>query len=301
MNTRHFTPHWPILVGMASVLATTAHAQDQTGRVTSGDLGIYYEVHGDLEADATPFLVLHGGMGSIDGDFGDLLPILADQAPVIGIEQQGHGHTGGRDAPVSLSSMRTDTIAVLDALDVDRVHVIGFSMGGMLAIELGVATPDRIETLTAVSVSQNLDGMHPAIGEMNRNPDSAPSPEALELIPTEEDFAEMQAAFADNPDGPEQFQRTFRKLQSFMVSGWGWSDAELASIKAPTLIVLGDTDFMSVNHAARIAGLVGAQFAVLPDTTHLSIMRRADWLAPLIANRIATANERPHTKPIEGK
>jgi pimeloyl-ACP methyl ester carboxylesterase len=291
MSTRPLTLHRTILAGMASVFATTAHAQDQTGRTTSGDLDIYYEVHGDLGTDTTPFLVLHGGMGSIASDFGDLLPILADQAPVIGIEQQGHGHTGGRDAPVSLSSMRADTLAVLDALEVVRVHAVGFSMGGMLALELGVSAPGRLETLTAISVSQNVDGMHPAIVEMNRNPDSAPSPEALELIPTDEDFAEMQAAFADNPDGPDQFQRTFRQLQSFMVSGWGWSDEELGSIDVPTLILLGDTDFMSVEHAGRMAELVDAQLAVLPDTTHLSIMKRADWLAPLIANRIATANE----------
>ncbi len=290
-NTRHLTLHRFFLAGMTWLFATTAHAQDQTGHATSGDLEIYYEVHGDLAADATPFLVLHRGMGSIASDFGDLLPILADWAPVIGIEQQGHGHTGGRDAPVSLASMRADTLDVLDALEVERVHVVGFSMGGMLALELGVAAPDRIETLTAISVSQNLGGMHPAIAEMNRNPDSAPSPEALELIPTEEDFAEMQAAFADNPDGHEQFQRTFRQLQSFMVSGWGWSDEELASIDIPTLIVLGDTDFMRVDHAARMAELVGAQLSVLPDTTHLSIMSRADWLAPLIENRIATAEE----------
>ena len=230
-------------------------------------------------------------MGSIDGDFGNLLPILSAQAPVIGIEQQGHGRTGGRDAPVSLASMRADTLAVLDALEVDQVHAVGFSMGGMLALELGVNAPDRIETLTAISVSQNLDRMHPAIAEVDRNPESAPSAEALDLIPTEEDFAEMQAAVAANPDGPGQFQRTFGQLQAFMTSGWGWSDEDLASIEAPSLIVLGDSDFMPVDHAARMADVIGAQLAVLPDTTHVSIMRRAEWLAPLIANRIATATE----------
>lgn len=291
MNAQHLTLRRTALVGVASLFAATAQAQDRADHARSADLNIYYEVHGDLRTDATPFLVLHGGMGSIEGDFGDLLPILAEQAPVIGIEQQGHGRTGGRDAPVSLLSMRADTIAVLDALEVNRVHVVGFSMGGMLAIELGVTATDRIATLTAISVSQNVDGMHPAIAEMNRNPDRAPPPEALELIPTEEDFARMQAIFADNPDGPEQFQRTFRQLQSFMVSGWGWSDDALASIEAPALIVLGDTDFMSVSHAARMAEMTGAQLAVLPDTTHLSIMRRADWLAPLIANRIATVGK----------
>ncbi|SFH47207.1 Pimeloyl-ACP methyl ester carboxylesterase [Palleronia marisminoris] len=278
-------------IALCGVLALPTSAQETGARAMSGDLDIYYEVHGDLGSGDVPFLVLHGGMGSIHGDFGDLLPILAKQRPVIGVEQQGHGRTGGRATPVSLEAMRADTLAVLDALEVERVHVVGFSMGGMLALDLGVAAPDRLETLTAISVSQNVDGMHPAIAEMNRNPGSPPSPEVLELMPTEEDFGKIQAGFAANPDGPEQFQRTFAQLQAFMVSDWGWTDEELASIEVPSLIVLGDADFTTVDHAAHMSKLIGAQLAVLPDTTHLSIMRRARWLAPLIENRIATAGD----------
>ncbi|SEO36894.1 Pimeloyl-ACP methyl ester carboxylesterase [Salinihabitans flavidus] len=282
-------------LALCGVMALPVSAQDTAGRAVSGDLDIYYEVHGDLGSGLVPFLVLHGGMGTIAGDFGELLPVLAAQRTVIGVEQQGHGHTGGRDTPVSLEAMRNDTLAVLDTLEVDRVHVVGFSMGGMLGVEMGVAAPDRVATLTAISVSQNLDGMHPAIAEVNRNPEAAPTPEALELMPSEEDFARMQAGFVENPDGPEQFQRTFAQLQTFMVSDWGWSDEDLASVETPSLIILGDSDFMSVDHAARMAGLVGAQLAVLPDTTHLSIMRRPDWLAPLIENRITTADEGSRT------
>ncbi len=278
--------HAAVLCGM---MAPPVAAQETEGRAMSGDLGVYYQVHGDLGSGVTPFLVLHGGMGSIEGDFGALLPVLAERHPVIGVEQQGHGRTGGRNAPVSMAGMRADTLAVLDALDVDRVHVVGFSMGGMLALELGVAAPERLITLTAISASQNLDGMHPAIAEMNRNPGATPSAEALELLPSEADFARMQAGFAENPDGPEQFQRTFSQLQTFMVSGWGWSDEDLASITVPTLFILGDSDFTPVDHAARMANLTGAQLAVLPDTTHLSIMNRPGWLAPLIEHRITSA------------
>lgn len=274
---------------LGCMMAPSAVAHETEGRVMSGDLGVYYQVHGDLGSGVTPILVLHGGMGSIDGDYGALLPVLADRYPVIGVEQQGHGRTGGRDAPVSMADMRADTLAVLDALDVDRVHAVGFSMGGMLAMELGVAAPERLATLTAISVSQNLDGMHPAIAEVNRNPGATLSAEALELMPREEDFARMQAGFAENPDGPEQFQRTLAQLQAFMVSGWGWSDEELAAIDVPSLIILGDSDFTPVNHAARMAELSGANLAVLPDTTHLSIMNRPGWLAPLIEHRITTA------------
>lgn len=257
----------------------------------SGGLGVYYEVHGDLGSGVTPFLVLHGGMGTIKGDFGKLLPVLVEQRPVIGIEQQGHGHTGGRDRQVTLEVMRNDTLAVLDALEVERVHVVGFSMGGMLAMELGVTAPDRLATLTAISVSQNHASMHPAIVEMNLNPGAAPSPEALDLMPTQEDFAGMQAAYADNPGGPGQFERTMQQLLRFIVSDWGWSDDELEAIGVPTLLLLGDTDFTPVDHAAQMAQTIGAQLGVLPDTTHMSIMSRPEWLGQMIVNRIETAQD----------
>ena len=162
-------------------------------------------------------------------------------------------------------------------------------MGGMLALDLGVFAPERLATLTAISASQNLDGMHPAIAEMNRNPQATPLPEALELVPSEEDFARMRVGFAHNPDGPEQFQRTFAQLQAFIVTDWGWSDEELATLAVPTLLALGDTDFIPVDHAAHMAALIGAQLAVLPDTTHLSIMSRPDWLLLLIEHRINTS------------
>ncbi|MGO2243271.1 MAG: alpha/beta fold hydrolase [Halomonas sp.] len=265
------------------VLPFTAMAET----VEMNGLDVYYEVHGDLASGETPVLLLHGGMGNFHSDFSNLLPPLAEQYPVIGIDQQGHGRTGGRDAAITLQSMREDTLAVLNALDVEQVHVIGFSMGGMLALELGVHTPERLATLTAISASQNIDGMRPEITELNRTPGAEPSPEALELLPTEEDFAKMQAGFANNPDGPEQFELTFTAMQTFMNSGWGWSNAELGRIMTPTLLVLGDTDFSPVEHLAAMADMIpDAQLAILPDTTHLTITQRADWLVPMVEARI---------------
>lgn len=283
-----------LTTGLAFVHPT--HAQDtpdmRPDRVTVGGLDIHYEVHGELSPGETPILLLHGGMGSIQTDFASLLPALAENHVVIGVDQQGHGRTGGREDEITLNAMREDTLAVLDALDVERVHVVGFSMGGMLALELGVHAPKRIATLTAISATQNLEGMHPDIVAMNRDPSHQPAPEIAALFPTEEDFAEMQAGFADNPSGPEQFERTFGQMNAFITSDWGWSDAELASIAAPTLLALGDTDFAPVEHVASMAALIqDAQLAVLPDTTHLTILRRPEWLVPMIENRISSASE----------
>lgn len=281
-----------LLAGLAFVqwtYAQNAPAQ-RSDRVTVDGLAIHYEVHGALSPRETPILLLHGGMGSIQTDFAALLPALAENHVVIGVDQQGHGRTGGREAAITLKTMREDTLAVLDALNVDRVHVVGFSMGGMLALELGVHAPERIATLTAISATQNLEGMHPDIVAMNRDPSHKPAPEIAALMPTEQDFAEMQAGFADNPSGPDQFERTFSQMSTFITSDWGWSDEELASITAPTLLALGDTDFAPVEHAAGMAKLIrDAQLAVLPDTTHLTITRRPEWLVPMIEQRILSS------------
>lgn len=273
-------------------LSVSGEETDMGNRATSNGLDIYYEVHGELGPDTTPVLLLHGGMGSVSADFAALLPALARNHTVIGIEQQGHGHTAGRDAPITLASMRADTLAVLDALEVEKVHVVGFSMGGMLALELGVHAPERLATLTALSVSQNIEGMHPEIVAMNRDPSHVPSPEIAALLPTEEDFATMQEGFADNAGGPEQFEKTFAAMNQFITSDWGWSDEEIAGISTPALLVVGDTDFIPVAHTASIAErMPNAQFAALPDTLHTTITSRSDWLVPMIENRIATASD----------
>lgn len=263
----------------------------RVGYVDVLGLDVHYQVHGELSAGEPPFLVLHGGMGSIAADFGELLPALARTRAVVGIEQQGHGRTGDRAAPITLASMRADTIAVLDALGIEQVHVVGFSIGGMLALDLGVHAPERVATLTALSVSQNQQGMHPGIVQMNRDPAQPPPPEVTALLPTPEDFAAMQEGFADNPSGPGQFERTMQALLGFMNSGWGWSDDELASIRAPVLLAVGDHDFMPVEHVASMATRIPrSQLAVLPDTTHGTITRRPGWLVPMIENRVVPAS-----------
>lgn len=279
-------------LGIAAATLSFGPALAEERTVTVDGLDIRYEIHGDLASGEAPILLLHGGMLSA-AHFSELIPIMVENRPVIAIDQQGHGRTGDRDAPITLASMRADTLGVLDALDIETAHVVGFSMGGMLGLELAVNAPDRVATLSALSASQNIEGMLPQILEMNRDPNAQPSPEVAELMPSEEDFAQMQAGFADNPGGPEQFGRTMEKLNALMTSGWGWSDAELEGIAAPTLIAIGDRDFILPEHAARMAELIpDAQLAILPDTTHMTMLERDDWLAPMIEHRIATGGKR---------
>lgn len=277
----------PTLAALATIFGSAALAGGAYVAVDGHE--VYHEVHGDLASGGTPVLVLHGGMMSIDTAFADLIPVLAQERPVIGIDQQGHGRTGDREGAITLATMREDTLGVLDHLGVERAHVVGFSMGGMLGLDLAVNAPERVASLVAISASNGTAGMVPEIRAMNEDPTAEPSPEALALMPTEADFAEMQAAVAENPSGPAVFETTMAKLHALITSDWGWSEEELAAIGAPVLLLLGDTDFVIPQHAAEMAETIpGAGLAILPDTTHMTILARPE-LPDLIAAQIDKA------------
>lgn len=290
---RHLAISW-LAFGLA-VLALAAPVRADLTTVDGHE--IYYETHGDPVSGRTPVLLLHGGMNTIDMNFSDFIPRLAEERLVIAVEQQGHGHTADRDAPVTLSSMRRDTLGVLDHLEVEKAHVVGFSMGGMLGLELAVNAPDRVASLSALSASANEKGMLPEIVQMNRDPDFQPSPEVAEILPTQEDFEAMQAGFADNPSGAENFQVMMGKLGRLITSGWGWSDSQLAGIDAPVLIAIGDRDFILPDHAVHLSQTIpGARLAILPNTTHMTITKQTELILPMIEDLIVSAEPDPTGK-----
>lgn len=285
-------PNVPVRVALASAALLAVGGAARAETATVDDHQVYYELHGDLGAGTAPVLLLHGGMMTIDLTFSELIPRLSESRPVIAVEQQGHGHTGDREGPITLESMRADTLRVLDHLGVSGAHVVGFSMGGMLGLELAVKAPERVASLTALSASANLEGMLPEIRAMNADPGFVPSPEVAALMPSEADFAAMQAAFADNPSGPEAFGTVMAKLGQLITGEWGWSDAELGGIQAPVLLALGDRDFVLPEHAVEMAATIPeAWLAILPDTTHMTIMTRTDLILPMIEARIASAEQ----------
>lgn len=286
MSREKFQLRQLLLAAPFALLPAASHADT----VEVNGLDIWYETRGDVTAE-TPFLLLHGGVTTAEMSFGALRPHLVENRPVITIEQQAHGHTGDRDAPITLASMRTDTLGVLDALGVEKVHVVGYSLGGMLGLDLAVNAPDRLASLTAISASADSAGMHPAIVAMNENPGMAPPPDVVDLLPTEEDFAEMQKGYADNPDGPETMDAAMAKLHALLTGDWGFSDEQLAAIDLPVLLVIGDRDFVLPEAAVEMAETIpDAQLAILPGTTHMATRLRADWLASMIEERTARSD-----------
>ncbi|MFY1832112.1 alpha/beta fold hydrolase [Myxococcus fulvus] len=264
----------------------------QGGYATVDDLKVYFEVHGGpLEGGKTPLVLLHGGMLAIETAFSkDLLPRFARSRPVIAMEMQGHGHTGDRPGPIQLERMVKDVAGVLAHLGVKRAHLLGHSLGGMIATGVCIHHPEVVASATLLSVTYTLEGMQPELVKMQRDPTHVPSPELIPLLPTEADFVSWKANFDKyNPD-PSSFESVLARLNTLLTEWKGWSTAQLNGIRAPVLLALGDNDFTRLEHAAEMYRLIpGSKLAVLPDTTHMNIIERGAWLEPMVQELISRA------------
>jgi pimeloyl-ACP methyl ester carboxylesterase len=290
------------LLGVGALLGASAASgaqepslQAATSAAVSGyapvdGLRVYYEIHGGtLEPGTAPFVLLHGGMMTIETAFADdLLPRLARLRPVIAIEQQGHGHTADRDAPADLGRMVEDTAGVLAHLGVRQANLVGHSMGGMIATGVAIRHPEVVRSVCAISAGYQLEGFLPELVVMQRDTKHQPSAELIPLLPTEADFAAWRAAYDRSAPDPAAFDRVLAKLNRMLAEWKGWTPDELRAIRAPFMLAIGDNDFIRIEHAAEMVRLIpGAQLAILPGTTHMNIIQRGAWLEPMIQARLA--------------
>ena len=246
-------------------------------------LEMYYEVHGT----GRPLVVLHGAYMTIDS-MGSILPSLAETRQVIGVELQAHGHTADIDRPLTYEQMADDTAALLGRLGIDQADVFGYSMGGGVALQLAIRHPGLVRKLVVASASYTSDGMQPELHGM------VPSitPEMFAGSP-------IEAAYLEVAPNPGDFPRLVEKLKRLDMTPFVWPAEDVRGIEAPTLIVVGDSDAIRLEHAVEmfrllgggamgdLAGLPNSRLAVLPGTAHFvppgsGILDRAEWLLAMI-------------------
>ena len=255
----------------------------RTGYAPVGDLNMYYEVHGR----GRPLVLLHGAYMTIEM-LGPILPGLAGSRQVIAVELQGHGRTADVDRPLTYEGMADDTAGLLRHLDIDSADVFGYSMGGAVALQLAIRHPDVVRKLVIASTSFSSDGLHSAAVEMF----PSITPELFAGTPIEEAYLRT----APNPDA---FPSLVEKLNQLDVTPFAWPEQDIRAIAAPTLIVVGDSDVVRLDHAVELfglrgggvmgdlAGLPASQLAVLPGTAHFvppgsGVLDRAEWLLAML-------------------
>jgi pimeloyl-ACP methyl ester carboxylesterase len=247
-------------------------SQGTTGYAPVNGLRMYYEVHGA----GRPLVLLHGGLQTIDLAFGDIWPELAADRQVIATELQGHGRTADIDRDIELRYLVDDVAALLYHLGVGQADVLGFSLGGGVALQLALDHPDRVGRVILASVSYAPDGFNEEISDPARHATST-------RMPTAEDFRQMREAYDRLAPDPGHFDAFAAKTSHAAVNLKGWTAEELGRMAAPVLLVFGDHDFIRLEHAVEMHGLIpGAQLAVLPGATHMGVLRRTDLIVPLV-------------------
>ena len=144
---------WRLLVALALLVASSCAPENvatlppkiESGHAPVNGIQMYYEVHG--RTGAVPLVLIHGGGSTIEVTFGRVLPMLAQSRPVIAIEEQGHGRTSDRDAPVTFESSADDVAALVRHLKVGKVDLLGFSNGASVALQVAIRHPERLRKL----------------------------------------------------------------------------------------------------------------------------------------------------------
>ena len=252
----------------------------KTGYASVNGLEMYYEIHG---AGGTPLVLLHGAFSAVGTSFGKLLPDLAKGRQVLAFEMQAHGHTADIDRPLSMEQMADDVAAALGQLGIGKADVLGYSLGAGVALRFAVQHPDLVRKLVLVSVAYSRAGAQPGFWDAM----AGLKPEMMYGSPWHEEYLKIAPR-------PEDFAKFFAKKTEMDRVAKDVPAEAIKAIKAPTLIILGDSDMFRPEHVVEmfrllgggvmgdLVGLPNSQLAILPGTSHVSIVSRADLLLPMI-------------------
>jgi pimeloyl-ACP methyl ester carboxylesterase len=223
-----------------------------SGHVDVGELELYYERHGD----GPPLVLFHGAFGTIESCFAELLPLLAYE------------------------DMAGDMALFLAALDIPRAHFVGFSLGGAVGLQLALDRPELVDHLVfAGGASFDSSGEHPELSAVFESFD-----------PHQLDGSRWHEAYRRVAPDPDAWIPLVLKMNELDRAGMSLPRERLAALELPTLLINGDADIVTPEHAVEMFRLLGggapgdltgtprAQLALLPGTSHEGVLDRVDWL-----------------------
>ncbi|MEP7111373.1 MAG: alpha/beta hydrolase, partial [Ferruginibacter sp.] len=240
-------------------------------------LKMYYEVYGQGE----PLVLIHGGGSTIQTSFGRIIPQLAKHRQIIGVELQAHGRTNDRNTDLTFEQDADDTARLLKNLEITRADFLGFSNGGHTTMEIAIRHPALVNKIILCSTFYKR---------------SAVFPQFWEGFGGKVKFSDMPQAYKDEflkiNNDPAALLNMFDKDVHRMLLFKDWSDEQIKSIKAPALVVNGDADLASPEHAVEMFRMIpNCQLAIIPGghgkylgeiTTLTNGKWTQEYIAPLI-------------------
>jgi pimeloyl-ACP methyl ester carboxylesterase len=234
-------------------------------------INLYYETHGS----GAPLVLLHGGLGSGEM-FGPILPALGAHHQITLPDLQGHGRTADIDRPIDVRLMADDIAALIEHLGLGRPDVMGYSLGGGVALQLAVHHPELVHRLVVLSANVRRDAIYPEMlgqqGQVN-----AAAAEFMKDTPMYELYQRVAPR-------PQDFGRLLDKIGASMARNFDFTD-DVRALTVPTMIAAGDADMAPPSHYVEVFGMLdggkrdggwmgegrpagGHALAIIPGATH---------------------------------
>ena len=239
-------------------------------------INLYYEIHGT----GRPLVLLHGGLGSGEM-FAPILPTFTEHHQVIPVDLQGHGRTADIDRPIDIRLMADDVAALITHLGLDRPDLVGYSLGGGVALLVAVHHPEQVGRLVAASAGIRRDATHPEILAQQEQMSGA----AMQFLKD----TPMYQLYQRVAPRPEDFPRLLDKIGESMAKDYDFTE-QVRGLRVPTLLVAADADLCPPSHFVEVFGLLdgglrdggwagegrskgGHALAILPGLTHYDLFR----------------------------
>ncbi|NCD69733.1 alpha/beta fold hydrolase [Mucilaginibacter agri] len=235
----------------------------KSGYAPVNGLQMYYEIHGE----GKPLVLIHGGGSSIYVTFGNILPHLAQYTQIIAVDLQAHGRTSDRDAPETFEQDADDVAALIEYLGIQKANIFGFSNGANTTMQVAVRHPDIVDHLIVASGFYKRDGVYPWLWDfLQEKAELSNMPQPL------------QDAYMQLNNDVEGLRNMHNKDRDRMCNFKDWSDDDIRGINSPTLIMIGDRDVVTPEHAVAMYRLLpNARVCILPGG-------HGDYIGELLMN-----------------
>jgi pimeloyl-ACP methyl ester carboxylesterase len=267
-------------------MTSDSHAKGTGQYAEVNGINLYYETHGS----GRPLILLHGGLGSGEM-FGPVLPLLAERHQVIAVDLQGHGRTADIDRPIDVRLMAGDIAALIDHLGLGTPDVVGYSLGGGVALQTAAQYPTKVRRLVMASANLRPDAIYPEMraqqGQVN-----AAAADFMKDTP-------MYQLYQRVAPRPEDFPRLLSKIGESMSKDFDFTE-DVRGLQVPTLVVAADADMAPPSHYVEVFKLLGGglrdggwmgegrpkgghALAILPGLTHYTMANSPLFAAATLA------------------
>jgi pimeloyl-ACP methyl ester carboxylesterase len=270
-----------VLTFFVSTAVSVSAQEPTTGQAPVNGLKMYYEVHGSGD----PVVLLHGSFMTITNNWAGLIPRLAKSRQVVAVEMQGHGRTADIDREFGYDTLADDIAALLDHLKIKRADVLGYSMGGGVAMQLAIRHPEKVRKVVSISAVFRHDGWVKEALEAFPRMD----PAMFKGSPIETEYKKLSPT-------PDKFDAFVRRVIQMDLKPYDFGAAKLKATKAPIFFIHGDADGVRLHHIGEMFRLKGdevfgdmrprseSRLAILPNTTHVTLMNKLDVIVPMVAD-----------------